>query len=182
MNRIYYYKTLRMILILFIAAPAMIAASIYVIFIPIGIIAKVIGYIGAVFFSLCFIIGLRNFLRGEFGREALTLTPASLTINAMSKGNFTVKWSDIADTLTTKIGNERMLVIQLYDPQAFIDQHGGSAIARRIMEADMKCVGSPCSVVLSNIDTREDDIELIIKQYIRKYGRSAATDNGPAQN
>lgn len=34
MNRIYYYKTLRMMLITFVAAPVMIAASFYVTTIP----------------------------------------------------------------------------------------------------------------------------------------------------
>lgn len=55
MNRIYYYKTLRMMLITFVAAPVMIAASFYVTTIPAGIVTKVIGYIGVAFFGLCFI-------------------------------------------------------------------------------------------------------------------------------
>ena len=91
MNRIYYYKTLRMMLITFVAAPVMIAASFYVTTISAGIVTKVIGYIGVAFFGLCFIIGLYNFLRGTFRREALTLTPASLMVNTPSNGSYALK-------------------------------------------------------------------------------------------
>lgn len=182
MNRIYYYKTLRMTLILFIAAPAMIAASIYVTSIPIGIIAKVIGYVGTAFFGICFIMGLRSYLRGTFRREVLVMTPSSLTVNTPSNGSYILKWSDISDIGTARIGNERILVIQLHDPQSFIEQQGSSALARRMMEADMACVGSPCSVALNNIDAGDDDIGLILCQYVVKYGRNAATKNGPAQD
>ena len=182
MNRIYYYKTLRMMLIIFIAAPVMIAASFYVTTIPMGIMAKVIGYIGVAFFGLCFIVGLYNFLRGTFRREALTLTQASLMVNTPSNGSFTLKWSDISNIDTTRIGNERMLVIRLYDPQTFIEQQGNNAIRRKLMEADTALVGSPCAVALNNIDAGDDDIEQIINKYVADYGRKPNPKDGPTQD
>lgn len=182
MNRIYYYKTLRMTLITFIAAPAMIATSLYVTTIPFGIITQVIGYVGAAFFGVCFIIGLYNYLRGTFRREALIITPSTFTVNTPSQGSYTLAWNDIKETHTVDVAAERFLAIMLHDPQSFIEQQGSSAIARRMMEADMACVGSPCTVAMSNIDAGDDDIELIIKQHIAQYGRSAATKNGPTQD
>lgn len=182
MNRIYYYKTLRMMLITFVAAPVMIAASFYVTTIPAGIVTKVIGYIGVAFFGLCFIIGLYNFLRGTFRREALTLTPASLMVNTPSNGSFTLKWSDISNISTTRIGNECMLVIRLYDPQRFIHRQADSVIRRKLMEADMALVGSPCAVALNNIDAGDDDIEQIMNKYVADYGRNTYPKDGPTQD
>lgn len=176
MNRIYYYKTLRMMLITFVAAPVMIAASFYVTTIPAGIVTKVIGYIGVAFF------GLYNFLRGTFRREALMLTPSTLMVSPTSNGSFTLKWSDISNIDTIQIGNERMLVIQLYDPLRFIERQGDSAIKRKLMQADMALVGSPCAVVLNNIDAGDDDIEQIINKYVADYGHNTSPKDGPTQD
>lgn len=182
MNRVYYYKRLRIMLITFIAAPAMIAASFYVTSIPTGIMAKLIGYIGAAFFGLCFIIGLRNFLRGTYRREALVLTPASLTINTPIKGGLKLLWSDINGFERVDIAREHMLVIHLHDVQRFIEQNSGTAFGSKLMKADTACVGSPCSIALNNIDADEHEITLILEQYLTKYGLKAAPENGPAQD
>lgn len=182
MNHVYYYKKLRIILIIFIAAPAMIAASLYVTSIPSGIMTKLIGYIGVAFFGLCFIIGLRNVLRGAFRREALVLTPASLTINTPLHDSYTLQWSDINGFERVDIAREHMLVINLYDVQRFIEQNSGTAFSRKLMKADTACVGSPCSIALNNIDTGDDDIESVLNQYMTKYGRMAAPKDGPAQD
>lgn len=141
-----------------------------------------IGYIGVAFFGLCFIIGLYNFLRGTFRREALMLTPSTLMVSPTSNGSFTLKWSDISNIDTIQIGNERMLVIQLYDPLRFIERQGDSAIKRKLMQADMALVGSPCAVVLNNIDAGDDDIEQIINKYVADYGHNPSPKDGPTQD
>ena len=182
MNRIYYYKTLRIMLITFLAAPAMVAASIYVASIPMGIMAKVTGYVGAAFFGLCFIIGLRNVLRGAFRREALVLTPASLTINTPLHDSYTLQWSDINGFERVDIAREHMLVIHLHDVQRFIEQNSGTAFGRILMKANTCCVGSPCSIALNNIDADEDEIMHILEQYLTRYSRKAAPEDGPAQD
>ncbi len=169
-------------LITFIAAPAMVAASIYVTSIPMGIMAKVTGYVGTAFFGLCFIIGLYNFLRGAFRREALVLTPESLTINTPIHDSYTLLWSDINGFERVDIAREHMLVINLHDAQRFIEKNSGTAFGRKLMRADTACVGSPCSISLNNIDTGEDDIESVLNQYMTKYGSKAAPENGPAQD
>lgn len=182
MNHVYYYKKLRIILITFIAAPAMIAASLYVTSIPSGIMTKLIGYIGVAFFGLCFIIGLRNFLCGSFRREVLVLTPASLTINSPSQVCYKLPWSDINGFERVDIAREHMLVIHLHDVQRFIEQNSGTAFGRILMKANICCVGSPCSIALNNIDADEDEIMHILEQYLTRYSRKAAPEDGPAQD
>ena len=139
-----------------------------------------IGYICVAFFGLCFIIGLYNFLRGTFRREALMLTPSTLMVSPASNGSFTLKWSDISNIDTIQIGNERMLVIQLYDPLRFIERQGDSAI--NLMQADLALDGSPCAVVLNNIDAGDDDIEQIINKYVADYGCNTSPKDGPTQD
>lgn len=75
-----------------------------------------------------------------------------------------------------------MLVIQLYDPLRFIERQGDSAIKRKLMQADMALVGSPCAVVLNNIDAGDDDVEQIINKYVADYGRNTSPKDGPTQD
>ena len=46
----------------------------------------------------------------------------------------------------------------------------------------MALVGSPCAVVLNNIDAGDDDIEQIINKYVADYGRNTSPKDGPTQD
>lgn len=66
---------------------------------------------------------------------------------------------------------QKMLVIMVTDPQKYVDR--GSAIKRKLNQANFKMVGSPISISPTALKTDFSELQTAFDKYLKKYGTAS---------
>ena len=65
---------------------------------------------------------------------------------------------------------QKMLVIMVTDPQKYVDR--GSAIKRKLNQANFNMVGSPISISATALKTNFSELQSLFDEYQQKYGNA----------
>ena len=121
---------------------------------PSPLVGVVIGLVGGLFGAAAGVFQARRLLQRD--RTALVLDAVGFTDRASLSGVGRVAWDETVGMRIAEYG-ERMLVVDVADPQAVADRQPTAAL-RRATHANSTLLGSPVCIPLTAVGPREDDL------------------------
>ena len=112
------------------------------------------GLASILFFSLCFF-----FIAKKLGDNSLGLIISDKGIfdnsSGLSAGQ--ILWSDIENISIIKIHRQRLIMLQVSNPQEYIDKQT-SSFKRKMMELNFKIYGTPLSITSNGLKISFDEL------------------------
>ena len=127
------------------------------------------GGLGALLFGAATIAALLQLIRP---RLALSLNAQGLVDHARN-GFGLIPWSEVLGIGSADIVGNRMLVIRVRDPQAYINR--GHRWRRASLNMNLKTLGSPVVVSATALDIGHEPLLALCRGYLEKYGASASS-------
>lgn len=174
MRKVYHFKVVRMVLLLFVCAPAFVAASVFLLADqPHNPVIWVISVAGILFFGGMLVVGIINVPHLIRNSEALILTPQGLTIHHAGKQrqNF-IAWEEIVGFSESYIKNNHFIAIHLRDPDREIDRER-NVFYRTMMNLNTRYAGTPFNISPDTIRCNSDELIMTLVKYLEQYGQSA---------
>ena len=111
------------------------------------------------------------FFRKLFNKEpGLIFNSSGIVDNASAASAGFIPWSDVLGSQIFEMQRQKMLVIMVKDPQKYVDR--GSAIKRKLNQANSNMVGSPISISATALKTNFSELQSVFNEYQQKYGDS----------
>lgn len=172
MQKVYHFKVVRMVLLLFLAAPAFVAASIWLLADqPDKWGLWVICGAGILFFGGAIIVGIINVQHLVRNSEALILTPQGLTLFHAGKRRQTfIPWDQIIGFTKTYIRGNLFIAVHLRKPKREIDRERNRCY-RTLMKLNKWCTGTPYHIAPDAIRCNSDELIATLARYFEQYGR-----------
>lgn len=123
-----------------------------------------IGIVSVVFFGFCAAVGIKKLVDTKPG---LIFSAAGIVDNSSGASAGLIPWGEIQGFSVFEIKNQKMLVIQLADPQKYV-QAGGS-MKRALNSMNMKMCGSPIAISSSSLKIDFNDLVSLCDSYHAKY-------------
>lgn len=124
-----------------------------------------LGWVSVIFFGLCSLVAVRNLFSPRPGlvldREGLTDQSSGLAVGF-------VPWRDIAGLEPCVIQGQKMLVVLLKNPQAYVDK--GGPLRRQLYRMNLGLVGSPFAISSNSLKLGFDELVVLCTRYYEKYG------------
>lgn len=174
MRKVYHFKVVRMVLLLFVCAPAFVAASVFLLADqPHNPVIWIISVAGILFFGGMLVVGIINVPHLIRNSEALILTPQGLTIHHAGKQrqNF-IAWEEIVGFSESYIKNNHFIAIHLRDPDREIDRER-NVFYRTMMNLNMGYTGTPYNISPDALRCKSDELISTLAQYLETYGLPA---------
>ena len=112
------------------------------------------GLASILFFSLCFV-----FIAKKLGDNSLGLIISDKGIfdnsSGLSAGQ--ILWSDIENISVIKIHRQRLIMLQVTNPQEYIDKQT-SSFKRKMMQLNFKIYGTPLSITSNGLKISFDEL------------------------
>ena len=114
------------------------------------LLLQIVGIIGIVFFSWTGFMSIKKLFDSQPG---LVIDHKGITDNSSGVSMGLIPWEDIASVETTKMIGTKFLIIQLHDPQKYLDQ-AKSPIQKRLLKANHKKYGTPISISVNTLKVK----------------------------
>ena len=126
-----------------------------------------IGIVNIFFFGACGLFGLKKLVDK---RPGLVLSPSGILDNSSGISVGFIPWSEISGFGVWGFKNEKTLVINVVNPQKYIDV--GGPIRRKLNKINFKLVGSPIAISSNSLKVNFSELYSICNAYFEKYGSS----------
>ena len=118
----------------------------------------IVGYASIVFFGLCTFFFIRKLLDNKPG---LIIDDTGLVDNSSGLSAGLVLWSDIEKFSVIEIHKQKLIMLQVKNPQQYIDRQT-SLFKRKGMELNNKMYGTPLSITSNGLKTSFDNLLKIL--------------------
>lgn len=126
-----------------------------------------IGWATVSFFGLAVVAIVWRLVSAKPG---LTLSKDGVKIYAFSQDTF-LPWQDITGLSVYEIHRNKMLVLNLKDPEKYIEV--GGRMRRSLARASYKMCGSPIAIPSSTVRLTFRELQELFEDYIRRYASAA---------
>ena len=126
------------------------------------------GLLAMVFFGLCAAAGCRKMFDT---RPGLVFSKEGLLDNASSVAAGLVPWAEITGAEVLKIQSTRFLVVQVVNPQKYLDR--GGPLRRALNRANFSQYGSPVQIPSTALKINFDELLKLFSEYVTRYGHKA---------
>lgn len=117
---------------------------------------------------VCFGILAFFFFKKIFNTEpGLIFNSSGIIDNASAASAGFIPWSEVLGSQVFEMQGQKMLVIMVANPQRYIDS--GSALKRKLNQANYNMVGSPISISATTLKTNFAELHSLFDEYVRKY-------------
>ena len=114
---------------------------------PSAVLSVVMGILGGYFF----------FQKLQDKRPALILSSEGITDNSSAISAGFIPWSDITEVTSIKVSGQKMVVIQVHNPEEYI-QRQPSSFKQRIMRTNLTRFGTCIAFSPSTVDIKFEDL------------------------
>lgn len=129
------------------------------------IILAVSGYASILFFGVCAIFLFKKLADNKLG---LIIDQKGITDNSSGVSAGEILWCDIEDISVIKIHSQNIIMMQIKNPQDYIDRQT-SPFKRRLMQMNYKMYGSPVSLTSNGLKISFDELLSILKGKLMEY-------------
>jgi hypothetical protein len=129
-------------------------------------IIRGVGIAALVFFGLC---GAFAFKKLFDTRPGLVLNSQGIHDNSSGVAAGHIPWAEITSISLYEIQKQKMLVIEVVDPEQYIAK--GGAIKQALNRANLELCGSPIAISSVALKIDFDELETVVNDYFHKYGR-----------
>ncbi len=123
-----------------------------------------LGWTAVLFFGLCSLFAVRNLFSPKPGlvldREGLTDQSSGLAVGF-------IPWRDIAGFEPCVLQGQKMLVVLLENPQAYVEK--GGPIRRHLYRMNLGLVGSPFAISSNALKLDFDELVALCSRYHERY-------------
>lgn len=123
---------------------------------------RIIGIISIIFFTLCGYLITKKLFSKE---NALVISNEGILDNTNLNPPLLVKWNDIKSMSMIKIGNQKVVLLQISNPEYYINQASG--IKKQIMNTNFKSYGSPICLSGNSLQISTDTLYQIIDNELK---------------
>lgn len=131
-----------------------------------------LGLVAIVFFGLCGLYALKKLFDKK---PALVFNNSGIVDNVSSVSAGFIPWSEVVGAQIYEIQKQKLLIIKVRDPQAYIAR--GSLLKQKLNKANYKMVGSPISISANTLAIKFSELVSLFDQYQRKYGVRPSSAN-----
>ena len=124
-----------------------------------------LGVVAILFFG---IFGLYAIKKLFDKKPALIFNNSGMVDNVSSAAAGFIPWSEILSAEIIEIQKQKLLVIEVRDPQQYIAR--GNSLKRKLNQANYNLVGSPISITSNTLEINFSELVSLFDQYQRKYG------------
>jgi hypothetical protein len=124
-----------------------------------------LAIVAIVFFGIFWLVALKKLFETKPG---LIFNNAGIVDNASSVSAGFIPWSDVLGAKTFEMQNQKMLIIQVREPEEYIAR--GSSLKQTLNKANYKMVGSPISISSNTLAIDFSELSALFDRYQGKYG------------
>jgi len=124
-----------------------------------------LGLLSILFFGFCGVVAVRKMFDKKPG---LVLNSSGVFDNASGASAGLIPWSDVVGSGVIEIQGQKMLIIQVSDPNKYIDR--GGAMRRVLNRASYKMGGHPVAIPSNTLKIDFPELVALFDEYRRKYG------------
>ena len=111
------------------------------------------------------------FFKKLFDKEpGLIFNSSGFVDNASAAAAGFIPWSEVLGSRVFEMQRQKMLVIMVTEPQKYVDR--GSAIKRKLNQANFNMIGSPISISATALKTNFAELQSLFDEYQQKYGNA----------
>lgn len=138
------------------------------------LIVRAFGVVAVGFFGLCGLYGVKKLFDREPG---LIFNESGIIDNASGVAAGFIPWSEVIGTGIFEVHNQKMLIIEVANPQKYVER--GGALRRALNKANYKFSGSPVSISANALDIAFPELLSLFDRYLQKYGAGRGSDALP---
>ncbi|HEY5883918.1 MAG TPA: STM3941 family protein [Pyrinomonadaceae bacterium] len=127
-------------------------------------VAYGLGFAAIVVFGVLALFFFKKILNKEPG---LIFNSSGIIDNASAASAGFIPWSEVLGSQVFEMQGQKMLVIMVANPQKYVDT--GSALKRKLNQANYNMVGSPISISATTLKTKFPELCSLFDEYVRKY-------------
>lgn len=127
---------------------------------------KVVAVAGVSFFGLCALYG---FYKIFDMRPGLIIDAQGILDNSSAIAAGQIRWDEITGWHVSEIAGQRMVTIEVVDPQRFVDR--GNFISRKLNSANTKMTGSPINISSVSLRIGFDELVQTLNEAFEKHRR-----------
>lgn len=120
-----------------------------------------LGIVTIVFFGYAGLVLMRKLTEQQPG---LVVDETGITDYSSGLSGGHVAWTDIQDILILQIQRQKMVMILVRDPEAFI-QREKSAVKRKLMAVNYRSYGSPWNISANSLQISFDDLYQLLTDH-----------------
>ncbi len=114
----------------------------------------IVGYASIVFFGLCAFVLIKKLPDNKPG---LVIDEKGLTDNSSGVSAGQILWSDIVDISVIEIHRQKLILLQVTNPQDYIDKQT-SGFKRKMMQLNYKMYGTPLIITSNELKISFDEL------------------------
>lgn len=122
-----------------------------------------VGIASVVFFGLCTAAGIWRLFSSKPG---LVVSPEGIEMFGMGESTV-VPWRDISGFSLYKVQGQKMLVLNLYEPEKYLEAGGG--LRRRLAKANYGLCGSPMAISTSSLELSFKELHELCEEYLQRH-------------
>ena len=112
------------------------------------------GYASIIFFGLCAFVLIKKLPDNKPG---LIIDQTGLTDNSSGVSAGQIFWSDIENISVIEIHRQKLIMLQVTNPQDYIDKQT-SSFKRKMMQLNYKMYGTPLSITSNGLKVSFDEL------------------------
>ena len=128
-------------------------------------VAYGLGFLSIVVFGTLALFFFRKLFDKEPG---LIFNSSGIVDNASAASAGFIPWSEVLGSQVFEMQRQKMLVVMVTDPQKYVDR--GSALKRKLNQANYNMVGSPISISATALKTDFSELRSVFDEYHQKFG------------
>ena len=114
----------------------------------------IVGVASILFFGLCFVFLVKKLADNSPG---LIISKEGILDNSSGVSAGQILWTDIENISVTEIHRQKLILLQIKNPQAFIDKQK-SWFKRKLMVMNFKMYGTPVSITSNGLKISSDEL------------------------
>lgn len=124
----------------------------------------IIGIVAIVFFGLCSIVIAHKILDNKAG---IIIDNVGIIDNSSGVAAGQIIWSDIENISTIEIHRQKIIMLEVKNPQDYIDKQT-SGFKRRMMQLNFNMYGTPLSITSNSLKIDFDDLFKILNDQLNE--------------
>ncbi len=121
------------------------------------------GYASILFFGLCAFVLIKKLPDKKPG---LIIDQEGLTDNSSAVSAGQILWSDIEDISVTEIHRQKLIMLQVSNPEDYIDKQT-NGFKRKMMQMNYKMYGTPLSITSNGLKVSFDELLLTLTDKLK---------------
>jgi hypothetical protein len=136
-----------------------------------------VGVAAIVFFGLCGSIGLRKLFDKKPG---LVLNSSGITDNSSGLSAGFIPWSEIEDATILQVGAQKILIIMVENPEAYVGR--GNILQRAANKMNFKLYGTPILITSNTLKIGFPELLSLFHQYLQASGHAGTVPGALADS